>query len=39
LIHGKLTYRSYEDKENKKRYITEIVANSFLKFSKEPVAV
>ena len=39
LIHGKLTYRSYDDKENNKRYITEVIANSFLKLTKEPVAI
>jgi len=31
MIHGKLEYRSYEDKEGVKRYSTEIIANSFFK--------
>lgn len=26
-VDGKITYRSYEDKEGNKRYITEIIAN------------
>ena len=30
MIEGKLTSRSYDDKEGVKRYITEIVANEFL---------
>lgn len=30
LIEGKLTSRSYEDKEGIKRYTTEIVMNEFL---------
>ena len=30
MIEGKLTSRSYEDKEGNKRYITEVVANEFL---------
>jgi single-strand DNA-binding protein len=30
LIEGKLTSRSYDDKEGKKHYITEIVTNEFL---------
>jgi len=29
-IEGKLTSRSYEDKEGKKRYITEVVINEVL---------
>ncbi|MDY3547121.1 single-stranded DNA-binding protein [Riemerella anatipestifer] len=29
-IEGKLTYRSYDDKEGNKRYVTEIVANDIL---------
>lgn len=35
LVSGKLTYRSYEDKEGIKRYQTEIVADSFLKMTKD----
>ncbi len=34
IIHGKITYRSYEDKEGIKRYKTEIVADSFLRVTK-----
>jgi single-strand DNA-binding protein len=30
LIEGKLTNRSYDDKDGNKRYITEIVANEFM---------
>jgi single-strand DNA-binding protein len=30
MVEGKLTNRSYDDKEGNKRYITEIVANEFL---------
>ena len=30
MVEGKLTSRSYEDKEGNKRYITEVVANEFL---------
>lgn len=30
LIKGKLVSRSYEDKEGKKRYITEVLANEFV---------
>jgi single-strand DNA-binding protein len=29
-IEGKLTHRSYDDKEGNKRYITEVVANDVL---------
>ncbi len=29
-IEGKLTYRSYEDKDGTKKYITEIVCNELL---------
>jgi single-strand DNA-binding protein len=32
-IEGKLTSRSYEDKEGVKRYITEVVVNEFLLLS------
>ncbi len=28
-VEGKLTHREYTDKENQKRYITEVVANDF----------
>jgi single-strand DNA-binding protein len=29
-IEGRLTYRQYEDKDKKTRYVTEIVLNSFI---------
>jgi single-strand DNA-binding protein len=29
-IEGKLTHRSYDDKNGEKRYVTEIVANEVL---------
>lgn len=35
LIHGKLTYRSYEDKEGAKRFRTEVVADAFVKMTKD----
>jgi len=35
-IQGKLTHRSYEDKEGATKYITEIVVNEFVKLSKMP---
>lgn len=33
-IEGKLTHRSYEDKNGEKRYITEVVANDILLLGK-----
>lgn len=33
-VEGKLTYRSYDDKNGEKRYITEIVANELLLLGK-----
>jgi len=33
-IEGKLTHRSYEDKNGEKRYITEVVANEVLLLGK-----
>ena len=33
-IEGKLTSRSYEDKEGQKRYITEVVVNEILMLGK-----
>ena len=33
-IEGKLTHRSYEDKNGEKRYITEIVANEVMLLGK-----
>jgi len=38
-IQGKLTHRSYEDKEGITRYVTEIVINEFVKLSKMPQTV
>jgi single-strand DNA-binding protein len=34
-IEGKLVYRNYENKEGKKQYITEIVANELLLLGKK----
>ena len=33
-IEGKLTHRSYEDKNGEKRYVTEVVANELLLIGK-----
>ena len=33
-IEGKLINRSYDDKEGNKKYVTEIVAESFIVFDK-----
>ncbi len=33
-VEGKLTHRSYDDKEGNKRYITEVVLNEILLLSK-----
>ena len=33
-VEGKLTHRSYDDKNGEKRYVTEIVANEVLLLSK-----
>jgi single-strand DNA-binding protein len=33
-IEGKLTHRSYDDKNGEKRYITEVVANEVLLLGK-----
>lgn len=33
-VEGKLTHRSYDDKDGNKRYITEIVANEILLLGK-----
>ncbi|MEG9327275.1 single-strand binding protein [Salinimicrobium catena] len=33
-VEGKLTSRTYEDKEGKKRYITEVVCNELLLLGK-----
>jgi len=34
MIHGRLTYRSYEDSDGKKHYITEIIVSEFMKITK-----
>ncbi len=34
LIHGKLTHRKYENETGQTKYFTEIVANEFMKLSK-----
>ena len=33
-VEGKLTHRSYDDKDGNKRYITEVVANELVLLSK-----
>ncbi|QBZ97226.1 single-stranded DNA-binding protein [Flavobacterium sangjuense] len=33
-IEGKLTHRSYDDKEGNKKYVTEVVANDILLLGK-----
>ena len=33
-IEGKLTHRSYEDKNGEKRYVTEVIANELLLIGK-----
>ncbi|MFK8104517.1 MAG: single-stranded DNA-binding protein, partial [Saprospiraceae bacterium] len=33
-IQGKLAYRSYEDKDGVKQYITEVVVQEFVKLTK-----
>ena len=38
-IQGKLTHRSYEDKEGVTKYVTEVVVNEFVKLSKMPQQV
>ncbi len=35
IIHGRLTYRNWEDKDGVKKYTTEIVADDFIKITKE----
>lgn len=34
LIQGQLTYRKYNDDSGVAKYITEVVANEFIKFTK-----
>ena len=33
-IEGKLTHRSYDDKDGQKRYVTEVIANELLLIGK-----
>lgn len=35
-VEGKITYRSYDDKEGQKRFITEIRVNEVVLLSKKP---
>ncbi|MDX1476242.1 MAG: single-stranded DNA-binding protein [Saprospiraceae bacterium] len=35
LIQGKLTHRSYEDKEGNTRYLSEVVVNNFNRLQKK----
>lgn len=35
MVQGKLSNRSYEDKNGDKQYITEVVVNNFLKLDKQ----
>lgn len=37
-VEGKLTYRDYTDKDDVKRYVTEIVVNELLLLDKKPQA-
>ena len=37
-IEGKLTHRSYEDKEGNQRYVTEVVVSDFLMLGKQDKA-
>jgi len=39
IVSGKLTHRSYEDKEGKTRYSTEVVISEFMALSKKEAAV
>ena len=34
VVEGKLTHRSYDDKDGTKRYITEVIANDILLLGK-----
>ncbi|MEL6924512.1 MAG: single-stranded DNA-binding protein [Bacteroidota bacterium] len=35
VLNGKLTHRSYEDKEGVTKYVTEVVADEFMLFSTQ----
>jgi single-stranded DNA-binding protein len=39
MVEGKLTSRSWEDKEGTKRYITEVVASDFLLLTRKEEGV
>jgi single-strand DNA-binding protein len=38
MLQGKLSNRTYDDKDGNKQYITEVVAESFLKLEKKEKA-
>lgn len=38
MLQGKLSNRTYDDKDGNKQYITEVVADSFLKLEKKEKA-
>ena len=35
VVQGKLTHRSYEDKQGNTKYISEVLVNEFIKITKE----
>jgi single-strand DNA-binding protein len=35
VVNGKLTQRSYDDKEGNKRFVTEVVAREFMRVTKK----
>ncbi len=37
MVQGKLTYRTYEDNDGKKHYITEVIISDFLKLTRAKV--
>ena len=38
MVQGKLTYRSYEDGDGKKQYVTEVVISEFMKLTRNKEA-
>ncbi len=36
-VHGKLTHRSYQDKEGRTRYVSEVVASEFVMLGSKEV--
>ncbi len=38
VVKGKLTSRSYEDKDGQKRFVTEVVAKEFIAMEKKSLA-